>query len=121
MKRLDRAFVAKYLLRNLCRYHSWVAYPYISDHAPVILPLDGNRQIKNYPFKLNSMWLREDSFSQIVHSVWKDPMFLEEPRIQQRLVWKLKCLKNHIKSWASQCRSQSARRLEKLEEELQNL
>jgi hypothetical protein len=121
MKRLDRVFVATDLLRNLGRYRSWVAYPYISDHALVILQLDGNNQTKAYPFKLNSMWLREDAFSQIVHRVWKDPMFLQEPGLQRRLVWKLKCLKNHVKSWASQCRSQSSRRLEKLEEELQKL
>jgi endonuclease/exonuclease/phosphatase family metal-dependent hydrolase len=39
-KRLDRIYVVEYLLARVCRYKSWVDFPYISDHAPVLLRLD---------------------------------------------------------------------------------
>jgi len=69
MKRLDMTFVAANMLRKFTRYRAWVAHPFISDHASVLLWLDGNFQRKNYPFKLNSEWLQEEEFSQIVNEV----------------------------------------------------
>jgi hypothetical protein len=54
-------------------------------------------------------------------NVWKDPKFLQELGLQRRLVWKLKCLKIDIKSWAFWNRSQTSRRLEQLESDLQKL
>jgi exonuclease III len=118
MKRLDMVFVVADFLRTIGRYRSWVAYPYISDHAPVILQFDLNCHTKAYPFKLNSLWLREDEFSRIVHEVWKDQLFLQETGIQRRLVWKLKFLKHRVKLWVLQHRSHSLMKLEKLEEDL---
>jgi hypothetical protein len=105
LKRIDRVFIESDFLRTLGRYRSWVTYPYIFDHAPVLLQLDGNNHTKSYPFKLNMMWMIEDEFSRIVHAVWKDQIFLQEPRLQQRLVWKLNFLKNQVKIWTIQCRS----------------
>jgi hypothetical protein len=62
-KRLDRAYLSEDLLNNVGSYRSWVAYPYLSDHAPVILQLENNLHSTTYPFKLNLMWLREEEFS----------------------------------------------------------
>ena len=41
LKRLDRAFLASNMLRIVGRFRLWVAYPYIFDHAPIFLQLDG--------------------------------------------------------------------------------
>jgi hypothetical protein len=54
------------------RHRSWVAYPYISDHAPVILQFDNSPNITTYPFKLNPTWLGEEEFNLIVLEVWRD-------------------------------------------------
>jgi hypothetical protein len=87
----------------------------------VLLQLDGIFQRKNYPFKLNSGWLQEEEFSQIVNEVWKDPKFLQETRLQRRLVWKLKSLKLAIKRWVTSFKNLSAKKLGLLEVELQAL
>jgi hypothetical protein len=63
--------------------------------------------------------LLETEFSSIVKEVWKDPIFMNELGVQQRIVWKLKTLKQRIKFWAKNLRKQKLQRLEELEEELQ--
>jgi hypothetical protein len=63
------------LLVSVGLYRSWVAYPYISDHAPVLLQLEITPLFKAFPFKFNSQWLREEEFAKIVHSVWKTKIF----------------------------------------------
>jgi hypothetical protein len=62
--------------------------------------------------------LKQD-FSNLVKEVWNDPKFKNDLGAQQRLVWKLKTLKQRIKSWAKNHRSQKLLRLEQLEGELQ--
>jgi endonuclease/exonuclease/phosphatase family metal-dependent hydrolase len=52
-KCLDRHFTSAELLGNMTRYRAWVAMPYLSDHAPILLQLEGDFQRKNFPFKLN--------------------------------------------------------------------
>jgi hypothetical protein len=98
-KRLDRVFISEELLNHMGRYRSWVTYPFLSDHAPVILQLDTSTHRSTYPFKLNPTWLKDPYFSQIVYEVWTDQNFLQEKNIQRRLVWKLKLLKQRVKSW----------------------
>jgi hypothetical protein len=121
MKRLDRTFVSADLLRTFARYRAWVVHPFISDHAPIFLQLDGIFQRKHYPFKLNSGWIHEEEFSQLVNEVWKDPKFLQESGLQRRLVWKIKSLKSVIKRWVKSFKNLSAQKLGILEEELQSL
>jgi hypothetical protein len=93
-KRLDRVYLSEDLLSNAGRHRSWVSYPYLSDHAHVLLQLENNYHTTTYPFKLNPMWLREDDFTLIVQEVWNDQLFLQESGAQRRLVWKLKLLKH---------------------------
>jgi hypothetical protein len=78
------------LINDAGRFRSWVAYPYLSDHAHVLLQLENNLHPTTYPFKLNSMWLKEEEFSTIVKEVWNDQQFVLESGVQRRLVWKLK-------------------------------
>jgi endonuclease/exonuclease/phosphatase family metal-dependent hydrolase len=36
LKRLDQVYMSEDLINGAGRFRSWVAYPYLSDHAPVI-------------------------------------------------------------------------------------
>jgi hypothetical protein len=103
----------------MTRYRAWVAMPYLWDHAPIFLQLEGDYQRKNFPFKLNLSWLKEADFSRIVGDIWKDTMFLQEPGLQRRLVWKLKCLKIEIKKWRRKYKKLLSHKLDVLEKELQ--
>jgi hypothetical protein len=99
-KRLDRVFVAEDLIGGVSRCKSWVDFPYLSDHAPVFLRLDRYLLPTTYPFKFNASWLSEEEVAALVSEVWKDPAFLVESDVQQRLVQKLKTLKVRLKEWA---------------------
>jgi hypothetical protein len=65
-KRLDRVYVSEDLISSTVRYRSWVDYPFVFDHAHVLLQLGFNSTIVAHPFKLNPAWLREDTFVSIV-------------------------------------------------------
>jgi hypothetical protein len=95
--------------------------PLFLDHAPVLLQLETSPIQKAHPFKLNSSWLQEDSFSAIVKEVWTDPLFHAEPAPQLRLVWKLKLFKTCIKQWARSHRHRIQARLSELELNIQHL
>jgi hypothetical protein len=82
------------------RICSWVEHPFVSDHALVLLQIETSLVHKAHPFKLNSTWLQEESFSAIVKELWTDPLFHVESAPQLHLVWKLKLLKKRIKHWA---------------------
>jgi hypothetical protein len=77
-KRLDIIYVSEDLISSSVRYRSWVEYPYISDHAPVLLQLGNSMSTVAHPFKLNPAWLREDSFSTLVQEVWNDYQLQQE-------------------------------------------
>jgi endonuclease/exonuclease/phosphatase family metal-dependent hydrolase len=85
-KRLDRCLVSEDLLSSVGIYRSWVEYPFISDHAPVLVQLEIPPFYKAYPFKLNSHWLHEKEYMALVHKIWKDPIFLTEVGRQRRIV-----------------------------------
>jgi len=75
---LDRHFVSSDLLGKVTGYQAWVVLPFVLDHVPIILQLDGAYQQNCYPFKLNSGWLREEEFSRVVKEIWHDPKFIQE-------------------------------------------
>jgi exonuclease III len=56
-KRLDRTLISEDLLDSVGIYRSWVEYPFISDHAPIILQLELLPSFKTFPFKLNPLWI----------------------------------------------------------------
>jgi exonuclease III len=62
-RRLDRVLVSEDLLIDVGFYRSWVEFPYISDHAPVLLQLELPPAFKIYPFKFNEQWLNEKEFT----------------------------------------------------------
>jgi len=52
-KRLDRCIISEGLLSVCGIYRSWVEYPFISDHAPIILQLETSLVYRSFPFKFN--------------------------------------------------------------------
>jgi hypothetical protein len=74
-KRLDHFLISDHFISTEDRIRSWVNFPFLSDHAPIILHLDSSPHKIAYPFKLNSGWLLEEDFNSIVVEVWKDPQF----------------------------------------------
>jgi hypothetical protein len=106
-RRLDRCLVSEGLLEAVGFSRSWVEYPFVSDHAPILLQLEIPPTLKAYPFKLNANWLQDDDYMALVHKVWKDPRFLSEGDKQCRLVWKLKELKLQTKIWVKEVKRET--------------
>jgi hypothetical protein len=100
------------------RYRTWVEYPYLSDHAPVLLQLGIGMPTVAHPFKFNPAWLREDSFVTMVREVWTDSQLQQVVGVQRRLVGKLLHLKNRVKLWSKEKCLQDKIELENLEVEL---
>jgi endonuclease/exonuclease/phosphatase family metal-dependent hydrolase len=70
LKRLDKVLVSEDLLLSFDHFRTWVEYPYISDHAPVLLQLGSGFPTVAHPFKFNLDWLRDDRFVTMVKEVW---------------------------------------------------
>jgi exonuclease III len=119
-RRLDRCLVSEGLLSVVGLYRSWVEFPYISDHAPVLVHWRFLPIYKAYPFKLNAHWLHEKDYVALVHKIWKDPIFLTEGGRQNILVWKLKVLKSHTKLWYKASIARSKAKLVTLESDIKD-
>ena len=117
-KRLDRALISEDLLSSVGVYRAWFEYPYISDHAPIVLQLDSTLTFKAFPFKFNLWWSKESLFAELVQKIWNDPKFLVEHGRQRRLIWKLKELKCLTRNWQKEVRQQKDSRLLELEKEI---
>jgi hypothetical protein len=86
-------------LGDTVRYRSWVELPFISDHAPVIFQMDYGLKRIAYPYKFNPAHVRDESFRDIVKSVWCANQGIREEGAQCRLVSKLIKLKSWVKKW----------------------
>jgi hypothetical protein len=96
---LDRFLIAKDYILRVGIYRSWVEYPFISDHAPILLQLEVPPNFKAYPFKLNPQWLLDNDFDMMVQALWNEPKYIGEETKQKRLMWKLKDLKDKTNQW----------------------
>jgi hypothetical protein len=114
-KRLDRFLIAKDLLAGIGLYRTWVEYPYISDHALIVLQLELPPLYKSFPFKLNPYWLQFQDFDLLVQDMWTKPQYYDELDCQKRLLWKLKDLKERNKQWKKKRLDQSNTHLKELE------
>jgi len=113
-RRLDRFLVANSLLSSSVAPSSWVAYPFYSDHAPVLLQLQPTVH-RSTPYKFNHRWLAIDFYSDLVHAVWTDHCFLAEENPQLHLFWKLKVLKTKTIGWLKEKKIAEGARLQLLE------
>jgi hypothetical protein len=120
-RRLDRFFVSASLLTSFGQASSWVVFPYISDHAPVILQLNLTVLPSPYPFKFNHSWLSRDDYVELVRETWTDPLLNSDLNPQTRLVRKLKALKHKTKHWFHLKQLEEQGRMHTLESEISNL
>jgi hypothetical protein len=102
-------------------YRSWVEFPYISDHAPVLLQLELSSAFKIYPFKFNDQWLNEKKFVDIVTKIRLNPVYLSERGKQKRIVWKLQDLKNLAKRWIKEKMTKSIDKLKMIEADIKDI
>jgi hypothetical protein len=116
-KHLDRVFISASLLTDTVRYRSWVSFPFVSDHAPVFFQLDYGHNKIAYPYKFNPAHLGDESFRELVHTVWVSPQVTSEEGAQHRLIAKLIYLKSQVKSWLTKKKQQEIFKLETLEAE----
>lgn len=98
-RRLDRVMISEDLLSDIVFYRTWVAYPFISDHAPICIQLDFSAEFKEFPFKFNDHWIKDKEFLDIVNKVRKYPIFQSKSSSQKKVIWKLQVLKNCTKEW----------------------
>jgi len=117
-KRMDRFLLSKDLVLSSGIFRSWVEFPFISDHVPILLRLEVPPMYKEIPFKFNPVWLSERDFITLVHKLWNDPLYLQESCKKKRMVWKLKYLKKNTKSWLKIHNSLKIVRLSSLEQEI---
>jgi hypothetical protein len=64
--------VSEDLLLSVGMYRSWVEYPFVSDHALVLLQLENTPLFKAHPFKFNAQWLLDKVYNSLVHKIWSD-------------------------------------------------
>jgi hypothetical protein len=120
-RRLDHFLISDGFLSSTGFPTSWVELPFFSDHAPILLQLNLPLLHNSFPFKFNHHWLSFADYSALVHSVWTDPCFQREENPQLRIVWKLKVLKAHSKSWSKIKKATEASLLNNLESEITQL
>jgi exonuclease III len=120
-RRLDRCLISEASVSSLGLSRAWVDYPFVSDHAPLLIQFENAPVYKPFPFKFNSLWLQEADFVNLVQNLWSDPRFLSEENSQQRMVWKLKELKFHTKKWQSELSLLKSKSVEGWESEISRL
>jgi len=120
-KRLDRFLVAEAFLTSSIYPTSWVEFPFVSDHAPIVLKLMPPALHRATPFKFNYHWLLSEEYTDMVHRVWTNDCYLAEVDPQRRLVWKLKALKSKTKAWYSDKLKAERALLSHLEAEISEL
>jgi len=98
-KILDRTLIYEDLIESIGIYRAWVEYPYVSDHASILLQLDIPPLYKVNPFNFNPLWTKPNDFILMMQNLWKDPKYLIETSKKKCLVWKLKDLKVITKRW----------------------
>ena len=59
-KRLDRFFLLEDLFSTVHRYHAWPVPSFFSNHLPIILQLESEKEKNHYPFKFNHVWLASE-------------------------------------------------------------
>ena len=81
------------------RYRYWVSNFKISDHMPMILHLEHDKEKHCYPFKFNPVWLEEPDFINLVRLNWNNLLETKFLNSMDSLVQKLKLLKSMIIKW----------------------
>jgi hypothetical protein len=120
-KHLGRFFVVEDLLLDGCLFRSWVEFPFVSDHAPILLSLENSLHPKAFPFKFNHHCLSNFDYNNLVTNLWQKQSYHQEEDIQRRFLWKLKDLKILTKNWLKNQRDREIEDLKLLEMQIKDL
>jgi hypothetical protein len=87
------------LLGSVHRCRSWVINSLISDHNPMCLQFDNQKERSHYPFKFNLSWLQEPDFNLLIQNTWSSMAHWKDSSAMNLLVKKLKFLKEKVILW----------------------
>ena len=98
-KRLDHYLLSNQLVNSLPRFRVWTHRCGISDHFSVILDWQDHRTDCAFPFKFNQSWLSNEEFKKMIRAEW--PLILSDNPMDPMfdLSYKLRVLKDKVKSW----------------------
>jgi hypothetical protein len=120
-KRLDRFLIDERPADAEFRYRSWVVNVKTYDHMLVVFQIDKGQERIKYPFKLNSVWLSDPDFEQLVRSNWNQFQVRDDSSPMESLVHKLKLLKSLVILWERNKKFKSKEDLVQLELDLESL
>ena len=98
-KILDFYLIFDQLVSSLPRYRVWTHRCGISDHFPVLLDWLDQQSTCAYPFKFNQSWLVNEEFVKMIRAEW--PLIRSDNSMDAmfELSFKLRVLKDKVKSW----------------------
>lgn len=120
-RRLDRFLIKEHLLEQGYTYRQWVGSGGLSDHFPIHLEICGIINKPRAPFKFNSSWLNDISYTSLVTDFWKTHPPDRNRHITEGFVTNLKELKKISKIWAHNKRYDDEHRVNEIEKEIANL
>eukprot|EP00253_Pinus_taeda_P015496 PITA_15496 len=101
-KKLDRFLICDLLVENLQAFRHWVGDGGLLDHFPVFLEVKGYLTKLGNPFKFNSSWLSDASYTSLFNNTWKKDVFNEGDNRSQVFMDNLIRMKVASKHWALQ-------------------
>ena len=98
-KRLDHFLLSDQLVSSLPRYRVWAHRCGIYDHSPVLFEWLDHQSPCAYPFKFNQSWLDNEDFIQMIRAEW--PLIHSNSSLDAMhdLSFRLRALKEKVKSW----------------------
>ena len=93
----------------------------VLDHFPIHLEIYGIINKPRAPFKFNSSWLNDISYTSLVTDFWKTHPLDRNKHITEGFMAKLKELKKISKIWAHNKRYDEEHRVNEIEKEIANL
>ena len=98
-KRVDHYFLSDQLIISLHRHRVWAHRCGISDHFPVLLEWMEHQNPCAYPFKFNQSWLGNEDFIHMIRTEWPFIHSIDQMDAMNDLSFKLRLLKEKVKSW----------------------
>lgn len=121
MRRLDRFLIKEIFLEQGFTYRKWVGLSGLSDHLLIYLDIWGDISKPRAPFKFNSTWLKDNSYTSLITDFWKSHPPMTRGNIAEGFVANMKELKKLYKIWAHNKRCVEEQLLKNIEAEIADL
>lgn len=70
-----------------------------SDHSPILLEIQGQGNKLDGPFKLNSEWMKDDSFCELIYNTWNGLERESHIRAVVKFAENIKKVKKKVHEW----------------------